>query len=101
MAARKDNDDEVVPGLIDPDRIADDFVEGVASIDRIGASVFRITFYACRDLGDGDLDHIVVSRLILPREALEVIRSQIDRALAGKPFVAATAGPGVGAGHLN
>lgn len=87
---------EVVPGLIDPDRVPDVFAEGLASIERIGAACLRLTLYAKRDLGDGDVDRIVVARIVGPGQEFLTWLRQAKAVLAGLPFVAATGEGGSG-----
>jgi hypothetical protein len=81
---------EVLQGLIDPDRVNDTFAEGTASIELIGADCVRFTFYATRNLGEGDVDRQVVARIIAPISAIPNILSQTNAVLAGRPFITAS-----------
>lgn len=82
--------DEIAPAMIDPDRIDDVFCETLGSVDRIGSSCFRFTFFVTYDLGDGEIDRRIVARLIFPREELAMVHAQVAAVLAGRPFLAAT-----------
>lgn len=86
---------KVVP-VIDPDRVPDVFAEGLASIERIGAACLRLTFFATRDLGDGDVDRIVVARIVGPGQEVLAWLRQTKAVLAGLPFMATTGEGGSG-----
>lgn len=80
---------EVMPGLIDPDCVADVFAEGFASIEKIGSGCVRFTLYATRDLGDGDIDRLVVARIVAPSSALPTWLAQTSSFAEGQPFMTA------------
>ncbi|MBN8972946.1 MAG: hypothetical protein J0H51_13125 [Rhizobiales bacterium] len=82
--------DEVIPDLIDPDRINDTFVEGVALLEKIGKDCVRFTLYATRNLGDGDIDRHVVARIIAPISVLPAAMAQTKAVLSGRPFLTAS-----------
>lgn len=84
-----------MPGLIDPDRVPDTFAEGFASIERIGKDCLRFTLYTTRNLGDGDIDRIVVARIVAPINAMPTWLRQTKAVLAGQRFMAAEAYEGV------
>jgi len=81
---------DVLPGLIDPDRVPDTFAEGFASIEKIGDACVRFTLYATRDLGDGDIDRLVVARIIAPTSELPTWLRQTQAVMAGGRFMAAS-----------
>ena len=82
---------DIVPGLIDPDRVPDVFTEGIALIELAGTACLRFTFYATRDMGDGDIDRIVVARIVAPGSDLMTWLRQGNAVLAGQPFLHACA----------
>lgn len=81
---------EVLPDLIDPDRVNDIFTEGIALLEKIGPDCLRFTFYATRNLGDGDIDRHVVARIIAPISVLPVVMVQTRAVMAGRPFITAS-----------
>ncbi len=83
---------EVLPDLIDPDRVNDIFAEGLALLEKIGPDCLRFTLYATRNLGDGDVDRHVVARIIAPISTLQAVMVQTRAVLAGRPFITASRG---------
>lgn len=81
---------EVLP-LIDPERVPDIFAEGLASIETIGRACVRFTLYATRDMGDGEIDRLVVARIIAPLPVVPIWVAQTSAFLAGRPFLHAVA----------
>ena len=81
---------EVVAGLIDPDRVNDIFCEGIASIEHAGAHCVRITMFATRNLGDGDIDRIVVARIVTSIGTLPLNLKQTSAFVNGNGFMAGT-----------
>ena len=78
--------------LADPACERDTFCEGIGNITKIGDS-FRLTFFATRDLGNGEPpQHLVVAHLVWPRDALKNVIAQLDGALKGLPFIDAAVG---------
>lgn len=77
---------EVLPGLIDPDRVADVFAEGFAAIEKISGSCVRFTLYATRDFGP-DVEHIVVARVVMPTTVLFNARRQTKAVMNDSPFI--------------
>lgn len=82
--------DEVIPDLIDPDRINDTFAEGVALLELVAKDCVRFTLYATRNLGGGDIDRHVVARIVAPISILPAIMAQTKAVLAGRPFIIAS-----------
>ncbi|OJW65509.1 MAG: hypothetical protein BGO65_12340 [Afipia sp. 64-13] len=80
---------DVLPGLIDPDRVPDVFVEGVASIEMAGTACLRLTFYVARDLGEGEFDRVIVARIIVPKELWDLLVLQARAVSQGLPFLPA------------
>lgn len=80
----------VVPGLVDPDRIADIFAEGVASIETFGGCA-RIVLFVSRNDGDGVIDRHVVARIVVPTAILPTVQAQAATMAASLPFVSAVA----------
>jgi hypothetical protein len=77
----------VLPGLSDPAQVQDTFAEGFASIENIGTACVRFTLYVTRDLGEGEIDRLVVARIIVPREELGTLIKQAEASSSGLPFV--------------
>lgn len=82
----KELQNDVVPGLIDPDRVPDVFAEGVASIEMIGATCLRWTLYATHHFG-ADVEHIVVARIVMPAHMVPTAIKQTTAVLSGQPFI--------------
>lgn len=78
---------DVIPGLIDPERVPDVFAEGFASIEKIGGSCVRFTLYSTRDFGDGQFDRVVVARVVVPTDALSILFRQTKAVVDGHPFM--------------
>ncbi|HWW46570.1 MAG TPA: hypothetical protein VNZ94_01870 [Xanthobacteraceae bacterium] len=78
---------ERVPGLIDPACVGDTFTEGIGPIELVGTSCVRITHFACRNLGDGDIERVVVGRTVMTLAALETALRQIEAFRAGLPYL--------------
>ncbi|ABA04821.1 hypothetical protein Nwi_1560 [Nitrobacter winogradskyi Nb-255] len=79
---------EVLQGLIDPDRVPDLFAEGFASIEKAGNACVRFTLYARRNYGT-EIEHIVIGRVVIPKEILPTAYRQTRAVLEGGPFLSA------------
>jgi hypothetical protein len=76
-----------VPDVIDPASVQDVFVEGLASVESVGAECIRFTLYATRSDEDGE-NKVVVVRLIYPVSVAERINRQVRSALDGQVMLA-------------
>jgi hypothetical protein len=78
---------DAAPDVLDPTSAADIFVEGIASIESIGAECIRFTLYANRgdELGE---TKVVVVRLVYPKSVAERINRQVRAALDGQVMLA-------------
>jgi hypothetical protein len=72
--------------LRDPACVPDTFCEGIGNISKVGNNL-RIEIFANRDIGDGEIEHLVVARLVWPRELVANVISQLEKAMKGMPFM--------------
>lgn len=78
---------DAAPGLIDPAYVPDTFIEGIGQIERLAGNCLRITLFASRDLGDGEIERIVVARLVMAVAVTTMNTRRINAFLAGVPFM--------------
>lgn len=72
-----------VPDLIEPAPIQDDFIQGIARIERVGPCV-RLTYYAEQTLPElgGATVRVVVRKVVIPLEAVQSANRQVAEFLA-------------------
>src|SRR6185369_17216187 len=79
---------DAASGLTDPTCVPDVFIEGIGLIERVGENL-RITLYATRNIGDGEVERVVVSRLVAPLGFVPIGVAQLTKAARGVPFMSA------------
>lgn len=79
--------EEEAIALIDPACIRDTLCEGVGHISKVAGVGFRVTVFATRDRGDGEIDHLIVAQLVWSLASLKTAVSQMEAAIDGLPFL--------------
>lgn len=77
----------VMPGLVDPHNVPDIFTEGIGGIEKIGRDCLRFTYFTTRDLGDGEIERLIVARSVWPQCNVLTAIQQINAVIAGHSFL--------------
>jgi hypothetical protein len=76
-----------VPALIEPVPIVDDFVQGIACIERVGPCARFVLFCDQTIVEAGNLRaRVIVRKIIMPMESLPIAMGQTSDFLAARAF---------------
>ena len=78
---------ETATDMIDPACVPDTFCEGVGQIERLAGDCMRLTFFAGRNLGDGNSERMAVARIVIPLRTLMTVHRQVAVAMEGGPLL--------------